>query len=246
MTRLLSVLVISALTALPLFAKGAKKQSDMDKATAEIQAANTPAEGAKAIEFILTNSQRAPALALFMAAAGAQGSQRVEDAAFLFYAGQLRARLDLARFPPKGAGGDSPAVAIGALSSQIGQAINPAIMREPKSFKNVVEKVAAWMPTTPADYDPGWEFTSKTSEATAMEEFNARREDLVSHFRGLSTLLNDPEYFTAFKTLQDYNLGSLADMQNPTKIKAKEAAEKKLRSIETSRKIEGLFYRKPS
>lgn len=238
-----AIVALALLAALPLF--GAKKKpSGMDQALAKIEASSTPADAMAPMLFILAHSQEAPAMHLFLGSAVALSVNRLEDAAFLFYAGQMRTRYDLARFPPKGEGGDSPGVALGAISHQLGAEINPAIMREPLLFAKVVSRVEAWVPATPAGYDPNWEYAS-VQEAAARRQLTEHRESFSRQFGGLSTLLNDPQYFAAFKVLQDFNFSSYEQQQKPDRVKEKKAAEAKMLAIEKKRGIEGLFYRKP-
>ena len=221
--------------AVPLFAA----QPDMDKALQELQ--KGPEQAKPAIGFIVANSERAPALNLFFGAAAAAQLGRTEEAAFLFYAAQLRARMDAARYPPKGKGGDSPLVALGAINNQVGIMVNPAIMRQPQKFSAVVERIAVWNPATPKGYEPGWQFTPGASEADARKKFNENRAAFLKQFRGMAKLLNDATYFAAFKTLQEFNFAPPAEQQKPEQVKKKDAAVKTLQSIEQRMGIKGLF-----
>jgi hypothetical protein len=56
---------------------------------------------------------------MYVATARSLDLGRLEDAGFLYYAAQLRARFDLKRFPPVDKGGDSPGVALAAVSHQV-------------------------------------------------------------------------------------------------------------------------------
>src|SRR5437763_7136810 len=132
------LLLCAMLVSLPLAA------DDMSKALDQMNGSKE--EAFKAADFVLANVGRAPAMDLFLASAVMLSRQRVEDAGFLLYTGQLRRRLDISRFPPAESGGDSPEVLLGAMSQQIGAAINPAVMRQPKELRAAVTRVAAWKP----------------------------------------------------------------------------------------------------
>lgn len=233
---------LALLVTLPLFG-AAPKVTEMDKALAQIERSATPAEATKPMTYILAHAQEAPALQLFLASAVAINVSRLEDAAYLFYVAQMRTRHDLVRFPPKGTGGDSPGVALGAVSNQLGAEINPAVMREPAVFAKVVTRVSAWTPSMPSGYTPGWEYTS-VKEADGKRAFAEHRAGFVKQFGGLSTLLNDPEYFAAFKVMQAYNFSSLEQQKDAARTKEKNAAQAKMLAIEKKRGIEGLFNRK--
>jgi hypothetical protein len=116
-------------------------------------------------------------------------------------------------------------------------------MREPATYAKVVERLKNWTPATPKGYDPGWEYTA-AKESDAKKEFSNYQAVYLEHFEGMSALLNDPEYFAAFKVLQDFNFSPYEEQQKPKRIKARDAAEAKLRAIEEKRRIEGLFYSK--
>ena len=236
MQRRTAVLLCAILVSLPLAA------DDMSEALDQMQ--KSKEEAAKAADFILANADRAPAANLFIASAVMLGRERTEDAAFLYYAAQMRRRLDVVRFPPTGSGGDSPDVLLGALSQQIGAAVNPAILRQPKQLSAALDRIAAWAPATPKSYEPGWKYSKRTADAAAQSAFEENRKDFLDHFRPIAMLLNRPDYFAAFKTLQDYNFSSFEEMRKPARIKEKEAAEKKMTAIEKELNVEGLYYRR--
>lgn len=197
-------------------------------------------------EAVLAHADRAPAAHLFAASAEMLNRGRLQDAAFLFYIAQMRRRLDIAHFPPAESGADSPDILLMALSQQIGQAVNPAIMRQPKELSAVLERVRAWTPVTPRNYDPGWKPLRRESDAGAQGAFEKNKKDFLDHFGGLATLLNRPDYFAAFKTLQDFNFGNYEETKKPARVREKEAAEKKMAAIEKELGIEGLYYRRSS
>src|SRR6516225_4320919 len=84
----------------------------------------------KALELVLKAPDEYSGLILYFAANVAHKKKRVEDSAFLFYAGQLRVRFDTECFPPKSTGGNSPLLAYAAVSLKIGSTINPEVMAE--------------------------------------------------------------------------------------------------------------------
>ena len=213
----------------------------MDQALTKLQNAQSAEQAAAPIAYIVQHAQEAPAPHLFIASASAVSSDKLEDAAFLFYIAQMRARYDLSRFPPKGSGGNSPGVALAAMSQQIGAVVNPSVMREPKTFSKVIARVNAWQPQTPAKYSPGWEYATTNPDA-GKKMLDTQRAAFNKQFGALATLLNDPQYFAAFKVVQQYNLdGSPSDDE---RIKAKSAAEATMTAIEKKKDIEGLYYRR--
>lgn len=220
----------------------AEPASDMDRALAQLQ--GTPREQKQAIDFVLAHPADTQAATLYVAAARSLELGRLEDAGFLYYAGQLRTRFDLKRFPPVGQGGDSPGVALGALSQQVGSVVNPAVMREPRVFKAVIDKVRALDLETPPGYDPGWEFAGTPAPAEARALSASVKQEYLKPAEGLVTLLNTPEYFDAWKVVQDANLAPFDGKPHPERAAAVEQATRRLRGLEERMGIEGLFYRK--
>lgn len=240
--RRAALFTLCLIVTLPLFAEK-RKATEMDLALAKIEAATKPSEAKAPMEYILAHSKEAPAIQLLLAAAIAINIDRLEDGAYLFYAGQMRARYDLVRFPPKAKGADSPGVALGAITNQLGAEINPAVMRVPPTFAKVVTRVGSWSPEVPAGYDPGWEY-GVAAEGDAKRAFTEHHDGFVKQFGGLSKLLSNAEYFAAFKTLQGYNLSPMAEQKKPERMKEQKAAESKMLELEKKLGIEGLFYRK--
>jgi hypothetical protein len=216
------------------------KIKTMDDVLRVIEASSKPADALPALDFVLENVDRTPVMGLFLGAATAFANGRVEDAAFLFYAGQLRKHYDAQRFTPKGNGGDNPLFLFDAMSQNMGGEINPAIMREPKLFRAAMKRVEAWKPVAPSGYDPGWEYTAAKRDGDPLPEYEKNRREFLARMGDVVTVLNDAEYFVAFKTLQDFNFSSFEEQQKPERIKAKDAATAKMLAIETKMNVYGL------
>jgi hypothetical protein len=236
--------LLSVVLAQSVFPPDDKPPSEMDKAVAQLQ--GTPREQKKAVGYVLAHTAAAPAAAMYIAAAKSLELGRLEDAGFLYYAAQLRARFDLKRFPPVGKGGDSPGVALAAVSQQVGSAVNPAVMRDPKLFKTVIARVRAWDVNTVPGYDPGWKFALAPPPAEARAFSGSVKDEYLKPAEGLVTLLDTPEYFEAWRIVQDANFAPYDGKPHPERDAEKAQAEKRLREIEERMGIEGLFYRKDS
>jgi hypothetical protein len=222
-----------------LLASAAFSQSPAEKDLFE-QLAEGPNQ-AKALETVLKAPDQFSSIILYFGASAALKEKRLEDSAFLFYAGQLRKRFDRECFPPKGTGGDSPFVAFAALSQQIGSIITPAAMAEPKVFAKAIERVKKWNPKAPKEYDPGYEFTERKSEKDAHEAVKPYQTEFLSRLGDISSLLNDAEYFAAFRVVQTYRLAS-DDKQRLTKDENEKATET-MKRIEKDKGLKGFFSR---
>jgi hypothetical protein len=192
----------------------------------------------KALETVLKTPDEYSADVLYAGAGVAFKEKRLEDSAFLFYAGQLRARFDQKCFPAKGTGGDSPFLAYAALSQSLGSTINPAVMAEPKAFAKAIDRLKNWSPKAPKEYTPGYEFTERLSEKDAHEAARPNRTEFLSRMGDLSTLLNDAEYFAAFRVIQAYKLA--CGDKRPTKEENEKATET-MKRIEKDKNLKGFF-----
>jgi hypothetical protein len=228
---------IIAFCNLILFASAGFSQSPAEKDL--IEKLDVGPGHAKALETVLKAPDQFSAVILYVGARAALKENRLEDSAFLFYAGQLRKRFDKECFPPKETGGDSPFVAFAALSQQLGSVITPAAMAEPKVFAKAVERVKKWNPKAPKEYDPGYEFTERKSEKDAHEAVKAYRTEFLSRLGDISSLLSDAEYFIAFRVVQAYRLAS-DDKQRPTKEENEKATET-MKRIEKDTGLKGFF-----
>jgi hypothetical protein len=196
----------------------------------------SPEVARAALTEVLAHPTTTPTTALYLAAGAALQSGQLADAGFLFYAARIRAAFDQALFPPEGTGGNSPLVALGALQFQLGSVLNPTLMADPKAYARVVKKVKAWKPEAPADYQPGWQYSRRTTLPVAESAIRELRAKFIEQMGGMSTLLNDPEYFAAMRTVQKFNLGK--DAERPTR-EAYDAALKTMRGIEQAKGIKG-------
>lgn len=196
----------------------------------------TPAVAAAALDRVLANAETTAAPTLYIAAGAALKAGKLSDAGFLFYAARIRAAFDQALFPPRGSGGDSPLVALGALQFQLGSALNPALMADPRAYADAVAKVKAWGPRAPDGYDPGWEYKQRTTPKAAEDAIRELRAKFNEQMGAMSTLLNDERYFAAFRTVQKFNRG--AATERPTR-EANDAALKTMREIEAAKGLPG-------
>jgi hypothetical protein len=196
-----------------------------------------------ALETVLKTPDRFSALILYMSANVAFRTNRLEDSAFLFYAGQLRARFDMECFPPRGTGGNHPFVLYDALSHQLGSVINPAVMTQPKVFSRAIARVKKWSPKAPEEYHPGYEFMKRLSEKEAHKAAKPNRDEFISRMSDLASLLNDPEYFSAFRVIQTSNLAF--DDKRPTREDVAKATEA-MKRIEKEKRLKGVFTDEPT
>jgi len=194
-------------------------------------------DSAAALDEVMAKPESSSAVLLYFASSVALKEKRLEDSGFLFYVARFRAQFDKELFPPTGTGGNSPMVLFGALQQQLGSVVNPALMAEPKVFAKVLARVESWKPEVPQGYLPGWEFSQKESPEKAEASIQDGRARFLEGMGGICTLLQDDDYFAAFKTAQDYNLKPRDE--KPAK-EAFDTAMETMERIEREKGIQGV------
>jgi len=195
----------------------------------------------EALEAVLKSPDEYSAILLFEGAGMALIEKRIEDSAFLFYAGQLRMRFDQKCFPPKGTGSEDPLLPSIAISRGLGSKINPAVMAQPEAFQKAIDRVKKWRPKAPDEYSPGYEFEERLSEADAHEAAKPNRAEFLRRMGDLATLLNDAEYFAAFRVMQKYQ--PVLDDRVPAKKEELEKATRTMKRIEQAKDLKGFLSR---
>lgn len=92
-------------------------------------------------------------------------AEEMNEAAFWFYAGQLRYRVHLMarpNLPP-----DQDAAVFASLNSVLGQEVNQYIGGDPAEWEDVIERVLNWDAQTPNDFTPKDKFPSAHRQVRA-------------------------------------------------------------------------------
>jgi hypothetical protein len=195
------------------------------------------------LTYILQHQQDIPSTHLIFASAQALNMNQLEDAGHLYYAGQIRAKFDLKRFPPKQQGGSSPHITIIDLLREVGSVVNPEVFKNPKVFNRIVVNLAKFPMITKADYDPGWDYKYRLPINKQKEILQEIAKTDIKQLADFSQLLNNPEYFSAFKSLQEFYTLSEEKRELQAYIQSKQNAEKTMLEVEMSMKIVGHFYK---
>lgn len=168
-------------------------------------------DGEVAVDMAVNNVVHADPTTMYMAAALAYKGKKLEDAAFLYYAAQMRAKFDMQRFHETG--GDGIGSLYGALSRQVGEEVNLAIARDPQALVAVLNRLEAWSVQPAAPYDPGWAVQDRTRMSGNEEAILGKsiKDETLNRLRPMAELLSDPEYFSAFLIFQAFNFSPLKE-----------------------------------
>lgn len=153
----------------------------------------------------ILNTDSANSPELNVAAAAALKADQAEDAAFMFFAGQVRYAIDKKVFPPAEKGGNSPGILKAALSASIGPAVLDALAKDSGSYAKVATRLAAWTPSVEAGYDPGWEYERRLDESAAAAIVTVQLKSVLVTIRAKASLFKDAEYCRLSEQLQQLN-----------------------------------------
>jgi hypothetical protein len=197
--------------------------------------------GATVVDYAVAHADTISPTNLLGAAGTAYHIGRLEDAAFLFYAGRIRARYDLQRYEPKGTGGDSPGVFFQALIQAESTPIIQDLCVNATAFTNVLDRMDAWKIKESPGYDPGYAHTLENVPADLGEQLTKQSLDGT---RPLAKLLTIPEYVQALKSLQAINRS--ADSLDPSAetLERRAKAEAALQRIEKQQNVKGIMTAK--
>jgi hypothetical protein len=210
---------------------GAADRSAYDRPAVMRQLTGSDTDRGEAVQAVLYNTARADAAVLFLASGASHRLGQLENAGFLFYAAQMRADFDIERFE----GGDAPGgpgALFGAMHVQVGESINPAIVRNPPAYARILERLEAWDVGTSSNYTPGWDTRGRVRGANEASIARETKERYLTSMRPMAKLLQDPAYFAAFVTFQDFNLATFDEQADPQRIAARDAAVKTMLGIE--------------
>lgn len=143
-----------------------------------------------------------PAATLVGAAALSYRNGKLEDAAFLYYAAQLRLAHDRIMYPAKESGGDSPFLAFGAIAAMLGPEINGALSSQPKVQREALLRLQKWVPATGRAYTPGWRYAERQPETSVLPAYRRQADTFMTAMMGSCTLMLDPDFFDAFHYLK--------------------------------------------
>jgi len=142
---------------------------------------------------------------LLKAAASAVGAKQTEDAAFLFYAAQMRFKIDKQVYPPVEKGADSPDVLKTALGFTLGPSIVPALANDPVALTNVANRLAQWTPSIDAGYDPGWKYQNALGANASQPIIAATRKTVLEPLQKKVKLQANAEYARLTKVMSEAN-----------------------------------------
>jgi hypothetical protein len=142
--------------------------------TGEILSKGTPEEKDRAIERVLAKPENYAPPIFYVLSHALFAKDRKDEAAFWFYAGQLRARFDVNRCADASASG-----AVSALNAMYGPLINRYSFGDLDKLEKLVPRVVEWDRKTPHNYDHRWiNLHGMGAMNEALGNFKTKRDPL--------------------------------------------------------------------
>mgnify|MGYP000877812032 FL=1 len=194
--------------------------------------------GDEALDYVLAHADTMNSIHLLVGANTAYRLNRLQDAAFLFYAGRIRARYDLQKYQPMASGGDNPIAALRFLIANASRPIMRAVFFEAADYAGMVQRLEAWTIEESDDYDPGWAYRRHEVPDDLAAHLMA---ETLEEARPLATLLNIPEYMKALKTMREFNELPSEARDESVAIERYARAEQTMQRIELERDLKGIY-----
>ncbi len=161
--------------------------------------------------FVEDNSNSDPT-SLYLAANTAYRIGELKEAAFLFYAAQIRKAFDYKRYGLGKANGDNIQTYWGFLNQALGESLNTAISRSPREFSEVVDMLGKWQ-VVPAD-DALYVKTMYGAYVLPKSQWQATADSIKKDFMDnygykWKQFLSNPENAEALFFVQDYNFNKI-------------------------------------
>ena len=225
------LLMVSLLWSGPVFSGEPPTKEQLEKMWEE-------GKRSEMVELVMAHFDQWDSVTLLATAASALQEQQLKQAAILYQAGKIRAKIDLEHYKSSKKGGNSPATGLGALISVLAQQINshPALSM-PTAYQVMADRLTKWEPHYTSAYDPGWKYEGSPNFQEVQKEFDELKNQQVRHFQGLATLLSNEEYAEAYSIVKTYNIDVFRDQQAPEKLQAEET----MKRIESELGISGFM-----
>lgn len=147
----------------------------------------------RGVDFVCENLDGSPTYLVLMASAVAFGKERLEDAVFLFFAGMLRLRIDLAAFPPNEDDEDRDKMIMSATAIMAPRLV-PLLLEHGDLLPKVVTRLERCNLTPPPGYDPGWTSDDKPTSEKIGHVVQEVKGHYDRYFHDVAVFARHPAY----------------------------------------------------
>jgi hypothetical protein len=135
---------------------------------------------------------------LFDAAATCGADKRPFETTLLMIEGQIRAMADIELLAPKTDQDHMLAANLyGKLFYVTGGAGYRELYRDPTKTTELFRRIDLWMPALPADYDPGWQYKKRPTQASYDDSIKYQKSYRVAQLRWYAALVRNDQYYAA-------------------------------------------------
>lgn len=133
---------------------------------------------------------------LFRAAEACTREERSDDAAFLLWAGQVRAMADMYLLEPRsGPDRDAAAELFGALYYTYGGSGPDELFRDAEKAAKMFVRLSAWRPSFSDAYDPGWSYESPVEVDRYRLMVDHSKRSRLAKLETYRNLIQDDRYY---------------------------------------------------
>jgi hypothetical protein len=169
-----------------------------------IGAATRAADAPSPCSAIVERSAQLSASQLFDAVTPCAGERRPFETTLLLVEGQIRAIADMELLPAKSDADKLVAAQLyGRIFYQTGGAGDRELYRDLILTQKLFERIEVWVPTLPADYDPGWHYAKRPSDSKYAESIQYQKSYRLAQLRWYASLVRNDQYFAAEKELAE-------------------------------------------
>src|ERR1700730_3250787 len=133
---------------------------------------------------------------LFDAAASCGAEKRPFETTLLMIEGQIRAMADMELLIPKT---DQDQILAAKLYGKIfyvtGGAGDRELYRDPTKTTELFRQIDHWIPAFPADYDPGWQYKKRPTQAAYDDSIKYQKSYRVAQLRWYAALVRNDQYY---------------------------------------------------
>ena len=172
---------------------------------------------------------------LFKSAETCSREERVDDAVFLLFAGQVRAMTDMsileARSEPDE---DAAGELYGALYFRYGGSGSDDMYRDADRIAGILKRLRSWRPSLPASYDPGWNYERPVDRDRyqSMADYGVRHR--LAQLETYRNLIQDDRYFAIQQERGEIrarnNTGTVAGTEDADRLKELDRMQAAIRS----------------
>ncbi|MDP4494391.1 hypothetical protein Q9L41_00505 [Vibrio cholerae] len=160
----------------------------------------SPENASQYLDKILANPVDASGYVLLIGSTTSVKLNRFQDAAYFYYASEMKMRCEKALYPPVASAGDNPLLAAGAINSNLVYVIQPEIWYRLNDLEHVINRLKEFdLIKFHRGYNPGWDYKSISDYDSVFSQCVDMRERYIATFDDILKMLRLEKYMALFR-----------------------------------------------